>query len=68
MDIVEKLRFHVIGRYDIDAAADEIERLREALGYYVCDCKLDAEANCEVGNWISPACGYRARKALGEKK
>jgi hypothetical protein len=28
MDIVEKLRFHVTGRYDIDAAADEIERLR----------------------------------------
>ena len=28
MDIVEKLRFHVTGRYDIDAVADEIERLR----------------------------------------
>jgi hypothetical protein len=29
MDIVEKLRFYVIGRSDIDDAADEIERLRE---------------------------------------
>jgi len=29
MDIVEKLRFCVIGKYDIDAAADEIERLRK---------------------------------------
>jgi molecular chaperone GrpE (heat shock protein) len=29
MDIVERLRFCVIGKYDIDAAADEIERLRE---------------------------------------
>jgi hypothetical protein len=29
MDIVEKLRFHVTGRYDINAAATEIERLRE---------------------------------------
>jgi len=29
MDIVEKLRFYVTGRYDINAAADEIERLRQ---------------------------------------
>jgi hypothetical protein len=71
MDIVERLRqwspdesTHELH----EDAALKIERLREALGYYVCDCKLDAEANCEVGNWISPACGYRARKALGEKK
>ena len=31
MDIVEKLRFHVTGRYDIDAAADEIEWLRKSV-------------------------------------
>jgi len=71
MDIVKRLRrwspeesTHELH----EEAATEIERLREALGYYVCDCKLDVEANCEVGNWISPACGYRARKALGEKE
>jgi Ni,Fe-hydrogenase III large subunit len=30
MDIVERLRFYVIGDSDINAAADEIERLRAA--------------------------------------
>ena len=72
MDIVKRLVNFVTSDSDAEdlmaEAATEIERLREALGYYVCDCKLDAEANCEVGNWISPACGYRARKALGEKE
>jgi hypothetical protein len=45
-------------------AADEIERLREELRYYACDCNLD----CEVDNRESTSCGYRARKALGEKE
>jgi hypothetical protein len=39
MDIVEKLRFCAIGKYDIDAAADEIERLREALKIFADNVK-----------------------------
>ena len=34
MDIVERLRFYVIGDSDINAAADEIERLRAELQPY----------------------------------
>jgi len=48
MDIVEKLRFCVIGRYDIDAAADEIERLREAN-------KRLAEIATDAVEWLPPA-------------
>ena len=73
MDIVEKLRFCVIGKYDIDAAADEIERLRrlnseyrEALEY-IADMpdgwEEDEELNLlfVVDNHVKAA-----REALGE--
>jgi hypothetical protein len=46
----------------------EIERLREGLKCYDCDCPIDDEENCEVGDWQSLSCGYRARKALEGKE
>lgn len=47
-------------------AADEIERLRAALEFYVCECAAEEECLSAFG---STSCGYRARAALaGEKK
>jgi len=46
MDIVERLRFYVIGDSDINAAADEIERLREALDLFLA---VDPE---KTHNWL----------------
>ncbi len=46
----------------------EIERLRTGLKCYDCDCPIDDEENCEVGDWGSLSCGYRARKALEWKE
>jgi len=72
MDIVEKFRFYVIGDSDINAAVDEIERLREAL-QSIADIKREhipapitpAEANL----WgIIEGCVRVAEKALGEKE
>jgi hypothetical protein len=64
MDIVEKLRFCVTGRYDIDAAADEIERLRKRVelleGY------LNGALDFVEG--FSHCYTEEARKALGEKE
>ena len=70
-DIVERLR-NLIGQYigdaDIDpeliGAADEIERLREALR------KIADGDQCTALLSHPPICSraYQARKALGEKK
>lgn len=58
MDIVEKLRFHVTGRYDIDAAADEIERLREALKTFADNVK---ETNVGIDkNWAKTVNALKA--------
>ena len=46
MDIVERLRLYVIGDSDINAAADEIERLREALDLFLA---VDPE---KTHNWL----------------
>jgi len=48
-------------------AADEIERLRQALRHYVCYCVLP---NCEVASLDRDICicGLTARKALEEKE
>ena len=69
MDIVEKLRFHVTGRYDIDAAADEIERLREE------NKRLKEENGTLWGDMLGIVKllhkmknKIEARKALGEKE
>ncbi len=48
-------------------AADEIERLREVVRFYACEC-FDAEACETFGDHDRSACGYKARKALGEDK
>jgi hypothetical protein len=63
-DIVERLRFYVIGDSDINAAADEIERLREALKEIV---KRDAGVN-KFGEKDMSTLGWIAYNALGEKK
>jgi hypothetical protein len=42
-------------------AADEIERLREALTHYACDCKVN---ECEVSDESDTICGRTARAAL----
>lgn len=49
------------------AAADEIEKLREVLRFYACECS-DAEACETFGNYERSACGYKARAALKEDK
>jgi hypothetical protein len=64
MDIVEKLRFYVTGRYDIDAAADEIERLREALREIEI---LEVDPRSSGQMWVETLKEV-ARKALGEKE
>jgi len=64
MDIVEKLRFCVIGKYDIDAAADEIERLRKALREIVI---LEVDPRSSGQMWVETLKEV-ARKALGEKE
>lgn len=51
----------------IAQGATEIERLREVLRLYACECS-DAEACETFGNYERSACGYKARKALGEDK
>lgn len=48
-------------------AADEIERLREVVRFYACECS-DAEACETFGDHDRSACGYKARAALGEDK
>ena len=68
MDIVERLlnMSHAYYYHEHQAmrkeAADEIERLREALRYYACDCKI----NCRDNRMNK--CGYEATEALGEKE
>lgn len=52
---------------ELKDAADEIERLRDVLRFYACECS-DAEACETFGNYERSACGYKARQALGEKK
>jgi len=64
MDIVEKLRFCVIGKYDIDAAADEIERLRKALREIEI---LEVDPRSSGQMWVETLKEV-ARKALGEKE
>lgn len=65
-DIVERSMVTITKeRYDFHVA--EIERLREGLEFYSCDCPIDDEDNCELGDWGSLSCGYRARKALEGK-
>lgn len=72
-DLVSRLRTEnsMMGYYESPAiqieAADEIERLREVLRLYACECS-DAEACETFGNYERSACGYKARKALGEDK
>jgi hypothetical protein len=70
-DIVERLR-QIPKFADFNApplieheAADEIERLREVLASYKCDC---APGYCEVGTQDDTICGARARAALEEGK
>jgi hypothetical protein len=66
MDIVEKLRFYVIGDSDINAAADEIERLREVL-QKIADMQNQPIADEHL--WVVLATTVKlARKALGEKE
>ena len=70
MDIVERLREHNEPPFDYIAheAADEIERLREALAFYA-EWGIDAPA---VDAIIEEDCGDKARAALnivlGEKE
>jgi uncharacterized coiled-coil DUF342 family protein len=64
MDIVEKLRFHVTGRYDIDAAADEIERLRQKHKDMVSKLKWVVNEY----NGLLEEHNQLLAKALGEKK
>ena len=54
-------RLHEIGLW-CDEAADEIERLREALSEYTCDC----ENGCQ--GIRGEVCGSKARAALEEKE
>ena len=54
-DASERLRL-------VNLAADEIERLREALEYFTCDCRGD---NCKEPYHD---CGRVARDALKRKK
>ena len=61
MDIVERLLSLKSDEYIenlVGKAADEIERLREALRYYACDCEGD---NCQEPYHD---CGRVARDAL----
>jgi hypothetical protein len=45
----------------MSTAADEIERLREALRHYACDCEIN---QCEVNDESDTICGRIARAAL----
>jgi len=78
-DIVQKLRTYrprygwpeeystVVEPTMNHVAADEIERLREALRFYACQCKDDM--SCETfGEYGRRECGHTARVALGEDK
>lgn len=62
MDIVEWLRSPHLATKESHEAADEIERLREALRYYACDCKYGCRDN------QMNKCGYEATEALKEKE
>lgn len=76
-DIVERLRSYSAGGIEADKqaedwmeeAADDIERLREALRDIACDCEHDC-ADSPLG--LSPitdnCCRNFARVALGEKE
>ena len=48
----------------IESLDKEIERLRQALGHYICACVIP---NCEVASLDSCICGLTARQALEEK-
>jgi len=50
----------------IAQGATEIERLREVVRFYACECS-DAEACETFGDHDRSACGYKARAALGEE-
>ena len=68
-DIVERLRKRrdvVLGAdTDCAEAADEIERLREALKLYACNCTPPV---CEAEVWREGiVCGLQARAALAEQ-
>lgn len=65
-DIVTRLRNPPFGtetseRNIMSTAADEIERLREALRHYACDCEIN---QCEVNDESDTICGRIARAAL----
>ena len=66
MDIVERLKWRIHTSEDETAltneAADEIERLREVLRYYACNCKYGCQDN------QMNKCGYEATEALKGKE
>ena len=57
-------------KLEVPTAADEIERLREALKQYACICSTPCNKSDKLRrfDWETPACGYTARAALGEKE
>ena len=59
-DIVRALRFQ--DDEILEMAADEIERLREALRVYSCSCSEEVASNCRVDE-----CGWIAQTALQQK-
>ena len=69
-DEIERLQKEVMAwwkeaelmRSDLAVYSFEIERLREALQYYACDCKMGCRDN------QMNKCGYEATEALREKK
>lgn len=72
-DIVERVRWLASGQDDLQsqeliACADEIERLREALRLYQCQCE---DGQCAVAfgdDERGELCGMPAIAALGEGK
>lgn len=70
-DLIARLRDAYIFLHDplLKEAADEIDRLREALEFYACECR---PGQCENGplesNRDTVSCGYRARAALTDKQ
>lgn len=58
---------HGIEGLTVWSAASEIERLRDVLRFYACECSGD-EACETFGDHDRSACGYKARAALGEDK